>query len=197
MNVYRRYFRTSTGPLIRIVKRIKKENETAHEEYLAIIADIGASDRYYHRHHKLTALKFDSQPDLKRFKCVDNGWMPRRNTKAGRLLSDRFEAVQTVNPKKALEYIGINEFCLMGAGCIHVSHLTVIPKPRPVAYVFIPWRDVDPTEIKSYKARKPEDQDDMDMNHLIWEPPAGFAEVKEWQVQRDFDNWNSRTKEAA
>ena len=109
MNVYRRYFIAKTGKLVEKAKEVISTNIAAKSAYLEILNDIGADSKYYARGDKLTGVMLPDSADKAMFKKVNGeAWYPKQNSKAGKALHARFNAVKTMSDKDILPVIKKN-----------------------------------------------------------------------------------------
>jgi hypothetical protein len=194
MNIYRRYFKITTGPVIDVVEQAHGINKQAQTKYHDILLSIGAELTYYVQRGKLVGIIFKDTPDSGKYKELQNGgWWPKQNTKEGKQLQRIFREVETKDPNDALKEVGLsNDPCMFGCGRCYFPTLTCIPEDPLVIYITIPWKDVDPEELKAYK----EDTNwrDCSLDFLSWEPSPDMVEVKEWEMQKHIDEWNNRGK---
>lgn len=196
MNVYRRYFRVKTGPLVEAVIEGNNVNSVARESYRSIVEEVGAELGYYQRGQKLVSMIFKGTPDKKRFKQCDGGWYPKKNCKAGKELAARLEAIETRDLQECLEVVGLSRLpsIFSGGRCYHAT-LTVIPEKPPIIYVNVPWYDADPDALKLYeKERSNGKHFDSSLDAVLWNPAPEMAEVKGWEVDRHIDEWNEKVK---
>lgn len=198
MEVYRRYFRVTSGPLLDAVNEANETNKMAQESYSAILKEIGAKPGYYHRNQRLVSIVFDHEPDKNLYKKKDSGWYPKKNIKEGKLLAARIEEVKTKNIQECLEVIGLsNAPSLFGNGRCHCTTLTIIPEKSPVIYISVPWYDEDPAKIKQYeKDNKTGFHGDINLDSVRWKPTSEMKPVKSWEVDRHIEEWNEEIKKA-
>lgn len=201
MNKYNRYFRITEGALMDAINNVLQVNNKAKEQYQELIKELGAKNEYWHVDNRLTALIFDEEPDLNLFKKADNGWYPRKNTKEGRALAKRFEEIQTLDEDSILPVANLPKYgwCLSYGGKIFKAHVrALIPSDPKVLIIGVPWYDEDPEELAQYiKDREEGKRGNMNLDHLCWKPTPEMVEVKEWQVGKEIDEWNSALKEDA
>lgn len=189
MNVTRRFFRVTTGPVIRSVKNAQTINGAADTMYKRIISDIGANDTYYTRDHRLVAFTFD-KPDRNLFKKVGKGWYPKLNTKWGKSLDHRIRELHIDDvDKSVLTLLVLVDKCIFTGRTLCRPTICVIPSDEPVVFVSVPWYDEDPAVVEEYKKSTKRDGN-LDM--LLWTPPKELIEVKEWEVDKEIAEWNSR-----
>lgn len=200
MSIYRRIFRATEGPLIEAIKEANEINAKAHSEYRVILEEIGASLKYYVADGRMCGIIFDTDPDEKLFRSrgYNMGWWPKKNCKAGKELCARIKAVKTIDVQSTLKAVGLVGGChvLFREGYAHKNTLVVIPETPPVAYVSVPWWDVDPEKLEAYKARHADGKEyDHNYEFIQWEPTPEMTEVKKWEFERHVDEWNSKIKE--
>lgn len=198
-NVYRRYFRVTSGPVMDFISHANEVNDAAHKQYLEILADIGAKLQYYQRDGKLTGILFEGEPDSGVFKKNGQfGWYPKKNCAKGREIHKRLESVETINPSMALKSVGLSTVpVLFTGGRCYWATLTIIPETPPAAYVSVPWYDEDPAELEKYREERSKGTwGDGNLDHLLWQPSEGMEPVKEWELSRAIDEWNEKVKAA-
>ncbi|WP_288130988.1 hypothetical protein [Microbulbifer sp.] len=55
--------------------------------------------------------------------------------------------------------------------------------PDPFTLIIsVPWKDIDPEKLEAYRKDKTTGCGSMD--HLLWEVPEGWEEIKEWQATK-------------
>lgn len=201
-NIYRKYYRVTDGPLVDAVQAAKEINVAAHKAYVEILQEIGAT-AYCHRDGKLTGIRFKEEPDKYLFKKqkVRDGWYPKQNCKEGRELAARIKAVKTASVQGCLKTVGLcgTAPLIFGSDRAYYVTLIFIPDTPPVIYVSVPWFDADPQEIEQYKKDR---EAKTHFNHSLdfvstWNSTPHMIPVKEWEVQRHIDAWNSKVEEAA
>lgn len=196
MDIYRKYYRVTTGPLFDAFKAAQELNAEAHKKYVKLLDEIGATGKYYHHGRKLVGMLFDGVPDRNLFKKVRNGWMPKRNSKAAKEISDKFRAIKTQDPQNALELVGLTSHpSIFGDGRCYMPSLTIIPDEAPTAYISVPWYDEDPAKIEQYKKDKAaKTHFSSNLDAILWEPSPEMMPVKKWEVDRHIDEWNEANK---
>ena len=195
-DIYRRFFKITDGPVIDHINEAAKVNDDAHEQYKIILDEVGAKHTYYHRGRKMTAMMFESEPDRNLFKKSGQGWWPKKNSKTGKDLNERLDAIVTKDPNEALKLIGLdNNPCVFSGSKCYWPTLIVIPEAKPVVYVTLPWFDADPKEVEQYR----QDRDtgicvSRNLDHILWAPSKDMEEIKNWQMDRHLDEWNESVK---
>lgn len=199
LSVYRRYFRVKTGPLMVAVTKAREINANAHKDYLKLLEEYGAEPQYYtasSTNKKLIAMCFESEPDRYLFKKVKrtSGWYPKKNNSHGKQIADRFEAIETRN-ESCLDVVDLDNFARITCnGRAYRSVMVVIPSDPVVLYISVPWYDVDPEELKAYKADTTNSYD-HNILAVMWEPDEHMIEVKSWEMDKAITEWNESIKE--
>lgn len=203
MQVYRRYFKVSKGPLIDRISEIKKINEQAHSECMQIIKEVGADSSYFGTRGKIVAFSFSETPCTKTFKKHScGGWTPKHSTKLGKAIVSKLGAIKSIDEDDALEEVGLHRGPRIFNGfTAHIASLVVIPSEPLVAFVQCPWFDADPEKLAAYKKNKEAGIEYYaDFEAIGWVPTDDMDEVKEWEMMRDIDAWNdslNKSEEAA
>jgi len=193
MNKYTRYFKVTDGPLIDAIKASRETNKAAEQEYRNILKDVNNGQGYYQRNKKLVAIQFATVPDRKVFKKAWDGWYPKQTTKEGKALHLKLKAVVTSNEDDHLSLVGLKGHTIITGRYLCQPTLNIIPSSPIVAFVGVPWYDEDPEKLAEY-VNDP-DTGCSNMDSLLWKPTAHMEEVKEWEVQKAFDEWNTHVKE--
>lgn len=200
MEVYRRYFRVTDGPIFDHITEAKKINAKANEQYEIILTEIGAELQYYHHGHKMVGLLFEDEPDKSLFKKRKRGgWWPKKNCKAGKELIARIQAVETKDPNDALRLVGLaNCPTIFGGTMCYRPTLVIIPEASPVAYISVPWYDESPKKLEQYKKdRSARTHYNANLDALFWEPTPNMEEVKKWEMDKHIEEYNESIKKAA
>lgn len=197
-DIYRRFFKVTGGPVMDAALEAEAINDLAHEQYMVILAEIGAEHRYYHRDRRMTGIIFEGEVDRTLFRETRNGWWPKKNCQAGRELDKRIKAVQTATPETVLKAAGLRgrpHGIFSGQAIHYCSHLFV-PSEPPVVFLSVPWRDVDPAKLAQYsEEREAGTHFNSEMDHLLWEPAEDLVEIKSWEMEREIDEYNAGLKE--
>lgn len=196
MDIYRRYFRVTSGPMVDHMTEAAKINDAANEKYKAILDEVGAKRTYYHQGRRMTAMMFDGEPDRNIFKKCGQGWWPKKNGPTGKDLNKRLSAIETKDPNDALKLVGLRYSpCVFAGGKCYWPTLIVIPGDIPTIYVTLPWFDCDSAEVEQYKRdREAGIRGDANLDHIMWTPSAEMEEVKGWQVDKHIDEYNESIK---
>lgn len=199
MNIYRRYFKVTTGPLSTLVLEANAINDIAHEEYSKLTQEVGAKVEYYHRNRQLTGFTFEGKPDnsIWRFNPRGYGYWPKQTTKWGKDLVKRIRAVKTKSVTSCLECIGLYDGpTIFGNGQAWYPTLIALPYDVPVILVSTPWYDEDPEVIDKYIIDKASGHH---MNHnldcILWKPTDEMEAIPEWEYKKYIHEWNESIKD--
>lgn len=199
MDVYRRYFRVTAGPLIEAVQKANEINDAAFKVYNEIGAEFGAEPGYYAIRGRLTGFLFNKTPDSKLFrKDKGGGYYPKKSSKAGQELIKRIDQVATRDLITLLSVVGLSG-CgfprLFGGGKAYYEVIVVIPHRHPVVYINVPWYDENPETLTKYKVDKQMNiHSDHNLDAILWEPTPDMVEVKKWEVDKHISDWNASLK---
>ncbi len=200
MNVYRRYFKATSGPMIDKIKESQSINIEANKKFSEILQELGACNEYYHREGKLIAMKFPGNVDQNKYKKMScGGWYPKRNTKYGRELHKRIDLVATSPETNSLSSIGLTTSpTIFSAGRCYFPSMTKIPSDPMVVFVSVPWYDEDPEAVELYKIdRELGRRGDGNIDAILWQPSDELVEIKEWEVTKAIEEWNQSLKSSA
>lgn len=198
MNVYRRYFKVTTGPLIKALKHHREVTKQSHVEYESICTEVGADvGKFYQRDGKLVGFIFSGSPDQEVFKKGKYGWTPKKNTKRGKAIAKQVAAVKTSDVKDCLKEVGLgNYFARIFTDCrAYGVSIIDIPDSTPWALIAVPWYDENPDVIAKYKdASGSKKHFNANLAAILWEPSADMVELKEWQFNKEISDWNESVK---
>lgn len=190
-DVYYRYFRVTSGPLVDEIDRLTAENKAAQKHWFEFINEIGATSASISVRGTPVFFEFDQQPDKAHWKAKGLGYLPKRNTRLGRQLHKRMRQLPPMLPlDHALNAVGLDGAVpvLIDVNCGYTCNLM---GRRGVWFVTIPWRDVPQAELDKYRAaRSSRVRYNMSLDYLQWTPPPEFTEIKEWQYLREWDELN-------
>lgn len=198
VEIYKRHFRVSTGDFYNAVCDAQALKNNSIKEIGKVLKEIGAESRYYGPSDGgLSAIVFKEKPDSKLYKKVQNGWYPKKNLKAGKVLAKQFEDVKIVSNDALLNTIGLGGWGrLLHNGVAYRTGLVIIPSDPLEVYVSIPWYDADPSAIEDYKKRYgKEGCTSSNIETILWEPPVEFIEIKEWERSKAIDEWNESVRD--
>lgn len=195
MSVYKRFFRVTSGPMVEEIDRLFELRFAAGELYEKLRVKYGAKEvRTWEHSGAFAGFAFEAIPDDSIYCRVPKHhgmWRPRKNVPAGKAIWAEIKQLPEPSPvEHALRLVGLEPGLpmLMDAGRWYAPTLWGYGTPRNVWFVSVPWKDVDPDKLASYKAEKAEGKCfDRDLDALSWEPPVGWEEVKRWQVEKEHD----------
>lgn len=202
MSMYQRYFRVTNGPMLEKAREIETQREQDRAAMIAFCNEIGAENALHYRDGSCAGFKFKSSPDKNVWKQPNsfNAYMPRKNTAEGRAMQERIKALSTIAPvADAIKVIGLEANCpvLIDGRAGYCSTLTGSAH-LGVLFVGVPWRDVSPEEIASYRQENEAGRYfSIEMEHLCWEPSADMVEIKRWELEKEIDELNARLKSMA
>lgn len=199
MNVYYRYFRVTSGPLMNKARELDATNVEARNALTNFFNEIGADNALSYNDGRLAGFRFAKTPDQSVWKQPNSfgAYWPRKNTAAGRDMLARIEKLpRIVHIMNALEAVGLyaHSPMLIGDRCGYTATLTGLPSTG-VLFVGVPWRNVSPQELAEYKSdREAKRMYSMEMDHLCWEPTAEMQEVKRWEMEKELDQLNAQLR---
>lgn len=201
MTIYHHYFRVTTGPLIEAGRALMQRRSEAIDVIKAFCAEIGATNVRTYTSGDLAGFDFDTPPDARVWASPTKSGMyrPRANTKAGRELKARVDALPKVpDLSSTISEVGLcHNFPALIQGRMGYSSVAFGAPERGVMFVKVPWRDEDPQELAEYKQQRESDKPtrvSCSLDHLLWTPTADMIEVKEWEVLREVEEINAAIK---
>ena len=199
MNVYRRFFKVTSGDMLSKIEEIRKVNEAAMKKYKLFLKNIGAKEQFYISDERMVGILFDGEPDRYLFKKVRNGWWPKKNTKKGKEMNKELKAIKTMPENSCLRLVGLSASpSIFLDGRCHFATMVVIPSEPPVILVNIPWYDENQEKIKKYLDDKKRGvHHSCNMDTILWKPTPEMKEIKEWEYMKIIDDWNGSFEEAA
>ena len=195
MSIYKRHFRVTSGPLIEEAKRIAEQIESARQAWIPFIERIGAKQWRYWSDGSFAGLGFEQEPDTsiyRRDRRNSDIWIPRKNSKAGKALLDEISALpKSESIQNALRvvdlYPGIPALIDHRSGRWYGPAMGGMAD-KEIWFVEIPWRDEDPAVLEKYKNEKAAGIScDCELDHLLWQPPADWEEIKHWQYLKEWE----------
>jgi len=174
----------------------------AHAEYETICKEVGADvGKFYQRDGKLVGFIFSGSPgpDPMLFKKGNSGWTPRKNTKRGKAIAKKVDAVKTSDVKECLKAVGLANLFARIFSDSRAYGVTIIdiPDETPWALISVPWYDENPDTIAQYKIDRAEKKHmNGNIDAILWDPTPDMVELKEWQFEKEIDDWNESIKEA-
>lgn len=202
MNVYKRFFRITTGPLMDAARRIQQQRSAACDAIQAFCKEVGAVNAQAYRDGRIAGFSFDGVASTAVWGARNSAGlrMPRGNTKDGKAMRERIAALPTVpSMNDTLEVVGLppDGPAVITRNRFYQSSAFGSPS-LGVIFVCVPWRDIDPADLDEYRRRKAAGtHGSVELDHLLWQPTADMVEVKEWEVDREIEQINAQLKAGA
>jgi len=202
MSVYKRYFRVTKGPMVEEIDRLQDLMTVAAVHAEQVAQQVGGDFQTWQSSGGFAGFKFKTAPCQKTFRLLKKHglWVPRKNTPEGKAVWAAINQVPLPAPAdSALKLVDLtpNFPALFHGSKWYAPTLWGFGKPVSVWFVSVPWLDVDPAELEAYKAeREARTRRDGNLDHLCWEVPAGWEEVKHWQVEKESEEINASAKAA-
>jgi hypothetical protein len=197
----RRYFLVESKEADELIKNMNEHNEDVRQKVIALREEVGASDIYTDQSYgNIVGVTFDERPDEERlYKRVQGErglFYPRKNTKEGRELAKKFESIPELMTESTcgiLELFDLKGSGMLSGMTLYMPNIHIIP--NNAVYISIPSHDIPLEELER---RKASGQTDTNLNSMIssakWIPPECFTELKEWEVQKAYDEYNESLK---
>ncbi len=192
----RRYFKVNHTKADELLAAWHERRDAALDTARELREAIGASEMYQDTGNGLiVAVDFDFPPDPDVYRVIKgHGYYPRKNSKAGREMAKRFDAVPRIAP---LRDSGILE--LFGAKDLHrlngmtLSRSSLIEVPGVALFLTVPADDATQAELEEKQRNGCGDTNTNSRVALAeWVPPEGLIAVREWEVQKVIDEYNNR-----
>ena len=203
MSIIKRYFRFTTGPVADEIDRLQDLLIAAHKRYHEIGEKCGAKEVQTYHSGGFAGFVFAETPDqdVYRFLKKHRLWVPRKNTPGGKAVWAQFQDIPRPDAiETALHLVDLTPGlpCLFDGGKWYAPVLWGFGKPTSVWYVSVPWQERDPEELKQYKLdRAAGGNCNSKLEHLQWEAPADWTEVKEWQITKEVEEIDAAKKAKA
>jgi hypothetical protein len=191
MDVYRRYFRVETGPLIEALNKCDADKDAARDAARELSDSFGADGyAYWPDGRGVAGFQFRVEPDMKAWKDAKldgnpSHYLPRKSTTAGKAIQRQVDALPAFKDhQEVIKSVGL--YC-EPTMCTGNSMARSILRywDGKVAFVSMPWADVDPEELAEYKKEKEAGKrGDMNLDHLLYTPHESMVEVKGWEVDK-------------
>jgi hypothetical protein len=192
MSVYKRYFRLTEGPVVAEIDRLFELRIAAGKLYAELAVKYGATrSNNYDHNGAFAGFSFTDSPDkdVYRLDKKTRLWVPRKNTPAGKAIWAEIKTLPTPAPiEHAIRLAGLEPGLpmLTDAGRWYAPTMWGYGAPRNIWFISVPWKDVDPEKLSAYKAEKAAGKCfDRDLDALLWEAPAGWTEVKRWEIEKE------------
>jgi len=196
VSVYQRYFRFTDGPLVVEIDRLFEERIAAGKLYQQLSDKYGAQAAHtYEQSGTFAGFKFSlgNQPDKTVFRFVvkHRMWLPRKNVPAGKAVWAEIDQLPKPQPiDSVLSQAGLSTGFpeVWDGGKGYAPQIWGYGAPRNIWFVSVPWKDVDPAKLAKYEKEKAEGtRRDGELDSFMWTPPANWAEVKRWEIEKEVD----------
>lgn len=200
MSVYKRYFRVTEGLMVDEINRLQDLMSAAAVHADKVAKQVGGDFQTWQSSGNFAGFKFKVAPCQKTYRLLKKHglWIPRKNTPEGKEVwasIDQVPLPKPVDSALAAADLAPNIPALFHGSKWYAPTLWGFGKPVSVWFVSVPWLDVDPEELKAYKTdREARTRRDGNLDHLLWTAPEGWAEVKHWQIEKESEEINARTK---
>ena len=191
MSVYQRYFRITEGPVVDEIARLIELRSAAGKLYKELGDKYGASQvNNYERNGQFAGFFFKERPDTTVYRLIQKHrmWVPRRRGPGAEIWKE-IESLPCPEPiENALKLVELTPGipCLTHGNRWYAPTVWGYSAPTPIWYISVPWKDVDPEKLEQYKIdRAAKTTFDRSLDHLLWEVPAGWTEVKRWQIEKE------------
>jgi len=207
-----RYFRITDPVALQRIADVAAERERNLETLHEFMREVGADQiRVNNFNGNLACVEFPNDtPPNGAWRRMKYGWVPRRNTKAGRELGQRWRYLPSLPELAAVlkHYGNAHE----GMGVLMEGRYFARPQvigweEANVFYLVMPWTATQ-AEIDEYRAHREEvaraeregrklDKTswDADLEFHLWTPPAEFVEVREWEFIKEKEELNTKRRE--
>lgn len=193
MEIYSRFFRVDSGPLVERTAELLKLRSESILQLARIGAKAGAEDaRVWSESGEFAGLTFAGFPCSTTFRQLKNHglWVPRKNTTAGKRLWEEIATVPVVpGVQDALHLVGLypHRPALVSDRRGYWPSLGGLAD-KGIWFVRVPWRTAAPDELEAYQRGKALGMHYCaDLEHLLWTPPAEMREVKEWEYLKEWE----------
>lgn len=201
MSSYNRYFRVTGGPLMAAARSIEQEKREAFDICDALRKELSADSFNTYKDGRFAGFGFKQFPDPSVWKQPDQFglYWPRKNTVRGKEIMKRIEALPKLRGLEySLEAVGLAPHVpALIDGNVWYAPTAFGAPALGVMFVRVPWRDEKPEKLAAYKSQRDSDKRThfcIELDLLTWEPPAEFAEVKEWEVQKEIEELKAKLK---
>lgn len=207
-----RYFRITDPVALQRIADVAAERERNLEILHGFMREVGADQiRVNNMHGSLACVEFpNDEPPNGAWRRIKYGWVPRRNTKAGRELGQRWRHLPSLPELSAIlkHYGKAHE----GMGVLMDGRFFARPEvigwvEAGVFYLIMPWT-ASPEEIEAYRKHREQvalaekegrrlskTSWDADLEFHLWTPPAEFVEVRQWEFIKEQEELNFKRRE--
>jgi len=192
MSVYRRYFKILDAATLAEIERLWQLREKYMSALREIKEELGAQDVHtYSNSGHLAGFGFEKTPDAAVYRSPERGiFYPKKSSKVGKEICKKIDAIS--RPKQIEEALRVTGLVPGFSGALNEGMTfyssTIAGGPAIGWFASIPWCDVDPAELEKYRANNEMEKRSGSMNHLCWEPPVEWEEIKEWQIKKAFED---------
>lgn len=152
-----RYFHVKKGPLLQSLSLLSKERESAIAALFSYAESKGATAPLCTPKGVCIGLGFPEAPDLKVWKEEYDGYTPRGNTAAGKILIQEMRELPRIPSwNESLKSVKLDDYCLEEKERLYHAGLAGSLDSR--VFVKLPVNSTHP-----------------------WEPPKSWIEIEEWQ----------------
>jgi hypothetical protein len=200
MSIYKRYFRITAGPVVDEINRLQDLRAAAGKLYAELAVKYGAAGAScYDRSGIFAGFTFATPPDqtVYRFDKKARLWIPRKKGAGASIWSDltSLPIPQPIDNAMRLADLEPGLPMLTDSGRWYAPVIWGFGRPHNVWFVSVPWKDIDPAELAQYKLdREGGGHFDRNLEHLLWEAPADWTEVKSWQIEKESEEINEALK---
>lgn len=204
-DIYRRYFEIKDADTLARIAELQSARMAYNKAALEFIKEIGAKNAST-RNERISGFEFNDTPDLTIWKDGRDGWVPRLNTNGGKSMRARMDALNDRHKPEplanALTIAGLITGCPAvfdaGGGVAYLVGVCGFSGDNSRWFASVPWFDEDPAKLAEYKAQRADEETrthwSSELDHLCWEAPAEWVEVREWEVQKALDEHNAANR---
>lgn len=200
MSIYIRYFRFTDGPVADEIDRLQDLRSVAAIHADKVAKQVGGEFKTWQSTGSFAGFSFKETPCQKTYRILKKHglWVPRKNTPEGKEVWSAIEQVPLPDPvDSALKLAELTPSfpALTGGGKWYAPSLWGYGKPTSIWFVSVPWMDMDPAKMEKYKLDKAEGtHHNSNLEHLQWEAPANWTEVKKWQIEKEVEEIDAAAK---
>lgn len=203
MSIYKRYFRVTSGTLLQAIEQIESQRKSSLMEIKKLQEELEATDTAVTREGSIYGFKFQgSEPDPKIWKMIKQGgyFFPKKNTNKGKEIAKKIKSISKYpDHNQALEDVGLvpNFPALIDFSTgVGISSQVFGSYELGVWFVSVPWQDEAPEVLSKYQEdRAKGTRMSCALDHLLWEPPSEFVEVKRWEMEKEIEELNYKLRE--
>ena len=186
MTIYHRHFNIKDDETVLELDSLFIERNKYFDQLTFIQEEVGATGyRVYARNLEFAGFTFTSTPDKEHWKKVKGLWLPKKKSPIGRALANKIESLTLPsNMNTVLVKHGLRiDFAGALVEGLSWHYPSVCGATGKGWFATIPWKDVSPETINNYKKYGDVGgYGKTELEHLSWEKPGEWIEVKEWEV---------------